>query len=106
MSIQETTLLAVTTGAANSESLHCNGLRNELHFTCPGIADGDGNAEVEMYDTLTDAWYPYYLDGVLQTIRMTTNNENTGVVVRAAGLYRIAKPATAGAAGVVCTSNF
>jgi hypothetical protein len=91
-------LLTATTSAAQSADHIVTGINRaggtHAHFTAPGIA-GSEVATVQKKNS-DGSYSDYYIGGTIQTISAT----QTGVVVDAAGIYRIDKDATAASVGI------
>ncbi len=93
-----TIILVAATAAGQSDDHTVRGnMRaggNHAHFTAPGIA-GAEVATVQKKNA-DNSYSDYYVDGTLQQILVG----HTGVVVDAAGVYRIDKGVTAAAVGI------
>ncbi len=94
-----------TTGAYNSAEINIEGNTKEVHLVVSNLANGDGEANLQINVSTTgvdasDDWEDFFVDGVEQVIRQTTGSQNSGLVLRAPGIYRIQKP-TQGSAGQV-----
>lgn len=96
--IMSTVILTAQTAAAQSADHTVRGINRangtHAHFTAPGIA-GAEVATVQKKNA-DDSYSDYYVNGSLQQITAT----HTGVVVDAAGIYRIDKSATAASVGI------
>lgn len=93
-----TVILTATTSAAQSTDFTVTGIAKGVvehaHLTAPGIAGAEVATVQKKNDD--DSYSDYYVGGTVQTITAT----NTGVVIDAAGVYRIDKDATAASVGV------
>jgi len=93
-----TVILTATTSAAQSEDFTitdvAKGVVSHAHLTAPGLA-GAETATVQKKNA-DDSYSDYYINGALQQVTAT----NTGVVVEAAGIYRMNKSATVASVGV------
>ena len=89
-------VLAATTSAAQSEDFVVRGVNQvpHAHVTAPGIA-GAETATIQKKDE-SGNYYDYYINGALQQITATT----TGIVIEAAGWYRVNKDATAASVSI------
>ena len=91
-------ILTAATAAGQSDDFTVRGVQraggNHAHLTAPGIGAGEyGTVQKKNND---DTYTDYYVNGGIQRI----SNVHTGVVVDAAGIYRIDKDATSGAVGI------
>lgn len=86
-------LLAGTTSAAQSATITVTGIKKgvvpHVHLTAPGLA-GSEVAKVQKERLDGSTYDDYFIDGVQQEMTAT----NTGVVIDAAGIYRVDKDAT------------
>jgi len=93
-----TVILVATTSAGQSNDITVRGVQRaggaHVHITAPGIA-GSEVATIQKKNA-DDSYSDYYVDGTIQTVSAT----NTGVVIDAAGIYRVDKDATAAAVGI------
>ena len=93
-----TVILVATTSAAQSEDITVRGVQRaggtHVHVTAPGIA-GAKVATIQKKNA-DDSYSDYYVDGTIQTVSAT----NTGVVIDAAGIYRVDKDATDASVGI------
>lgn len=93
-----TVILTATTSAAPSDDVTVRGVQRaggaHVHVTAPGIA-GAEVATIQKKNA-DDSYSDYYVDDTIQTISAT----HTGVVIDAAGIYRVDKDATAAPVGI------
>jgi hypothetical protein len=93
-----TVILTAATGAGQSRKFPVRGVQRaggaHAHLTAPGLATTE-TATVQKEDS-AGSFSDYYVNGVIQQITPT----NSGVVIDAAGYYRINKSETAGAVAV------
>ena len=91
-------ILTATTIADQSEDFTVRGVQraggNHAHLTAPDIESGK-YATIQKKNN-DGSYSDYYINGLIQQISST----HTGVVVNAAGIYRVDKDATAAAVGI------
>ena len=88
-------ILTAATAAGQSRDFTVRGVQraggNHAHLTAPGLASGE-YATVQKKNN-DNSYSDYYINAEIQRIA----SDHTGVVVSAAGIYRIDKDATAAA---------
>ena len=91
-------ILTATTSAGQSRDFTVRGVQRangtHAHLTAPGLASGE-YATIQKKNN-DETYSDYYVNGAVQRI----SDVHTGVVVDAAGIYRVDKDATAAAVGI------